>query len=54
MSAWTCSVCTYAHASAEERGFLSCAMCGAPREQQPGGGSSSKWGGGWSRWNIGA
>lgn len=26
--AWTCKTCTYAHASAEERGFLTCKLCG--------------------------
>ena len=27
MSAWTCAVCTYTHATAQEIAFLQCAMC---------------------------
>ena len=30
--AWICEVCTFAHIRQEEHSYLTCAMCGAPRQ----------------------
>ena len=32
---WACSKCTYLHEKADERGFLACKMCGAPKPNAP-------------------
>lgn len=31
VQAWTCAVCTYAHDTPQNKGYLSCEMCGAPK-----------------------
>jgi hypothetical protein len=38
---WSCKTCTYLHAEERERGFLSCAVCGAAREEEGSSNSSS-------------